>query len=78
MAETTTGGEALSRNEVADRLNDIASALGEDEQLQICVGTKRVALSPPDELNYRIEVTEKRSRFRGDRETIAVTLDWKP
>jgi amphi-Trp domain-containing protein len=78
MTETTTNGEVLSRKATADRLNDIASALRDGEQLTIRVGNKQVSLDPPSEVDYHIEVTEKQSRFRGSRETIELTLDWKP
>lgn len=78
MAETTNSGEVLSREAAADRLNDIASALRTEEDFQIRVGNKQVSLDPPPELNYHIEVTEKQSRFRGSRETVEITLDWKP
>lgn len=78
MPETTTHGETLSRTAAADRLEAIASALRGGETLQVRVGNKDVALSPPPDVNYRVEVTEKQSRFRGSRETVQVTLDWKP
>lgn len=78
MADQTTNVESLDRDAAADRLNDIASALRTGGDLTVSAGNKDVTLSPPDTVSYRIEITEKRSRFRGNRETVSVELDWKP
>lgn len=78
MAEQTTSAESLDRGTAADRLNDLASSLRGGEELTVRVGNKDVTLDPPNELDVRIDVIEKRSRFRGDRETVRIELDWKP
>lgn len=78
MAEQTTSAESLDRGAAADRLNDLASSLRNGEQLTVRVGNKDVSLDPPNKLDYRVDVIEKRSRFRGDRETVKIELDWKP
>lgn len=78
MAEQTTSDDTLDRETAADRLNDIASELRSGEDIRVRVGNKSVKLDPPENINYRIEVTEKRKRFRGSRETVRIELDWKP
>lgn len=77
MAEQTSTTESLDGDEVADRLEAIASAFRNDE-FTVTVGNKRVALRPPETINYHIGVTEKQNRFRGNRETVRIELDWKP
>jgi amphi-Trp domain-containing protein len=78
MAERTTNAETLERALAADKLSDIATALREGEQMRVRVGNKNIELDPPEEVNYQIEVIEKKKRFRGNRETIKIELDWKP
>lgn len=78
MAEQTTNAESLDRATAADRLNAIASALRDGEECKIRVGNKNVSLNPSEVIGYRVDVIEKRSRFRGSRETVKIELDWKP
>jgi amphi-Trp domain-containing protein len=78
MAEQTTSDNTLDREAVADRLNDLAAEIRTGDDLRVRVGNKNVTLHPPETINYRVEVIEKRKRFRGSRETIRIELDWKP
>jgi len=78
MAETTMNGEPLSQQAAADRLNSLASALREGNELPVSVRNKDVTHKPSEMMNYRMEVTEKRSRFCESRGTVQMTLDWKP
>lgn len=78
MAEQTTNAEPLDRAAAADRLNDLASALRSGDDFTVPVGNKEIALTPSEPINYRIEVVEKQRRFRGNRETVKIELDWKP
>ncbi|PSQ61272.1 MAG: amphi-Trp domain-containing protein [Halobacteriales archaeon SW_8_66_22] len=78
MAEQTSTTEQLDRERAADRLNDLASALRNGEEMTVPVGNKDIALTPPDSVNYSIDVVEKQRRFRGSRETVRIELDWKP
>ena len=78
MADQTTDTKKINRDAVADRLNDLAGELRSGEKMTVRVGNKDVALSPPETVNYRIDVIEKQSRFRGDRETVKIEIDWKP
>ena len=78
MAHETKTTEQLNREQVADRLNEIARELREGEDMTVSVGNKDIALSPSETVNYSINVVEKKSRFRGRRETVRIELDWKP
>ena len=78
MAEQTADAKKIDRDAVADQLNDLAGELRSGERMTVRVGNKDVALSPPETVEYRIEVIEKQSRFRGDRETVKIEIDWKP
>jgi amphi-Trp domain-containing protein len=78
MAEQTTNAESFDRETAAQRLDAIADALRDGEDFTVSVGNKDVSLSPPETVDYRIDVIEKRARFRGSRETVQIELDWKP
>jgi amphi-Trp domain-containing protein len=78
MAQETKITEQLKREQVADRLNEIARELREGDGMTVNVGNKDIALSPADTVNYSINVVEKQSMFRGSRETVRIELDWKP
>jgi amphi-Trp domain-containing protein len=78
MAEETSSAEQLKRERAADRLNAIASGLREGKDMTVSVGNKDIALNPADTVDYRIDVVEKQRRFRGNRETVRIELDWKP
>ncbi|WP_436903365.1 amphi-Trp domain-containing protein [Halovenus halobia] len=77
MADQTTSTENLDRDAVAKRLTDLADELRSGENTTVRVGNKDVALTPPEILDYRIDVVEKQSRFRGNRETVRIEIDWK-
>jgi len=78
MAERTVQGKKVERTVAADKLNDIASSFRGGGPIEIRVGNKTVNLSPPEQINYNIEVVEKQRRFRGNHERITIELDWKP
>lgn len=78
MSDQTTNTEKIDRDAVADRLNDLAGELRSGENMTVRVGNKDVALTPSETVDYRIDVVEKQSRFRGDRETVRIEIDWKP
>lgn len=77
MADKTTHGEKLSREEAAERLEELAAELREGSG-NIQVGNKTIELSPSEKIAYEIGVRERSSLLRGDYETITVKMDWKP
>jgi len=78
MAEQTTNAESLDREAAADRLESVAAELREGEEFTVRVGNKDISLNPSEPIDYRVDVIEKRARFRGSRETVRIELDWKP
>lgn len=79
MAETTQSEEKMSREDVAAYLRRVADQFdsGEDE-IGVEVGNKTVSLRPQEQVNVDVEVVERSSKLRGDRETLDIELDWKP
>lgn len=78
MAERTSDSERVDRETAADRLEDVARELRQAEDVRIRVGNKNVELQPPETLTYEIDVVERTSMLRGDRETVEIELRWKP
>ncbi|MWG33515.1 amphi-Trp domain-containing protein [Halomarina oriensis] len=77
MAEKLQDEAKLSREDAADRLEGLAREIREGSG-SIRVGNKTVELSPSEEVTYEISVKERSSLLRGNRETITVTMEWKP
>jgi amphi-Trp domain-containing protein len=67
-----------TRGNVADRLREMADQIDEDGNAEFQVRNRTISLQPPDSINYIVEVREKSTRFRGDRESVTVKIDWKP
>lgn len=78
MSDQTTNVETIDGDAIADRLNDLAGELRSGENITVRVGNKDVALTPPETVEYQIDVIEKQSRLRGDRETVKIEIDWEP
>ena len=55
-------------------MNDLASTLRNGEGMRVPVGNKDITLTPPEDVNYSIDVVEKQRRFRGGRETVLSTM----
>ncbi|WP_254522210.1 amphi-Trp domain-containing protein [Natrinema caseinilyticum] len=51
---------------------------GADETVTVPVGNKNVSLHPPHHVDVSIEVVERSSMLRGNRETVDIELSWKP
>ncbi|WP_254527925.1 amphi-Trp domain-containing protein [Natrinema gelatinilyticum] len=49
-----------------------------EETITVPVGNKDVSLHPPQNVDVSVEVVERSSMLRGDRETIDIELSWKP
>ncbi|TMT85383.1 amphi-Trp domain-containing protein [Haloterrigena sp. H1] len=79
MAQRTTTDETLPRDEFAAYLRELATEFERgDEQITVPVGNKNVALTPPETINVSVEVVERSSMLRGERETVDIELSWKP
>ena len=78
MAQRTTADETLPREDLATYLRELAAEFERDnEGITVPVGNKNVALTPPETLDMSVEVVERSSMLRGDRETVAIELSWK-
>lgn len=77
MADRTSHTDTLTADQVADRLRKLADAF-ESGETRVDVGNKSVHLSPPESVNYQIDVIERSSLLRGNNETVEIELDWKP
>jgi amphi-Trp domain-containing protein len=67
-----------TRGNVADRLRTIADQIDEGGDAEFQVRNRTISLQPPDSINYMVEIREKSTMFRGDRESVTVKIDWKP
>jgi amphi-Trp domain-containing protein len=79
MAQRTTADETLPREELAAYLQELATEFeGESEVVIVPVGNKNVSLNPPHNVDVSVEVVERSSMLRGNRETVEIELSWKP
>lgn len=78
MANRTSAEHELDRQELASTLHGLAEEFeGGHEEIDVEVGNKRVTLEPRETVTYEIEVTERTSRLRKNREEIDLALRWK-
>ena len=79
MADRTQSNVTMERSELAAYLTDLAEEFDRgDEQVDVTVGNKTVTLHPPENVQCDVEVVERSSVLRGNRETIELQLSWKP
>jgi len=77
MADRTSYTDTVTREQIAEQLRDLADAF-ESADTTVEVGNKSVHLSPPDSINYQIDVVERSSLLRGKNESVEIELGWKP
>lgn len=79
MADRTTAEQELTRSELAAYLRGLAEEFErEADDIAVDVGNKTVSLSPPEMVDCNVEVVERSSVLRGQRESIDIELRWKP
>lgn len=79
MADRTQSADKLTREELSTYLKGLAEEIERgEEQISIPVGNKSVTLSPPNQVNCDVEVVERSSVLRGNREIVDIELSWKP
>ncbi|MFP8951428.1 amphi-Trp domain-containing protein [Natrialbaceae archaeon A-arb3/5] len=79
MAQRTTADETLTRDELATYFERLAEEFAGDETpVDIQVGNKTVALTPPETVDLSVDVIERNSMLRGKHETVEIELGWKP
>ncbi|MFC6826534.1 amphi-Trp domain-containing protein [Halopelagius fulvigenes] len=77
MANSTESKQTMDRQEFADYLRELADQFDGDSDANILVGNKRVNLSPTRKVETEVEVVERSSVLRGDKESIDLTAHWK-
>lgn len=79
MADRTRTEETMPRPELAAYLEELAAEFERGgEEIAVAVGNKTVALHPPENVDIEVDVVERSSVLRGERETIDIKLSWKP
>lgn len=77
MADSTEHKTKMNRDEFADLLRTLADQFERDGEMDVVVGNKTVQLHPPDTLKSEIEVVERSSILRGNRESLELDVNWK-
>ena len=79
MAQRTSAEETMTREELATYLAELAGEFERgEEKISVGVGNKSVTVHPPENVDVSVEVVERSSMIRGQRETIDIELRWKP
>lgn len=76
MVTKTLTEEEYTREEAADRLEELAAAL-RDGDFDVRVENKTVSLRPPETIAMELGIRESSSILRGERESVTITMDWK-
>ena len=78
MVERTDDTQKLGRQDVARLLRELADEFDRDHaNVDVPVGNKTIALSPPETVTAEVEVLERSGMFRGDQERVRVDLRWE-
>ena len=78
MANKELEENELTREEAADRLEEIADDLRSGDSFNIEIENRTIHLSPSSSIGMEVGVRESSSLLRGDRETVTIKMDWKP
>ena len=79
MADRTQSKRTMERSELATYLAGLAEEFDRGgEEIDVTVGNKTVTLHPPEAVECDVEVLERSSVLRGNRETVEIELSWKP
>ncbi|PSP69144.1 amphi-Trp domain-containing protein [Halobacteriales archaeon SW_12_67_38] len=78
MAEKNVSEDELDRAEAADRLRTIADDLEEGEEFNVDIGNKTISLSPTSVIGFEVGARESSSILRGSRESVTITMGWRP
>jgi amphi-Trp domain-containing protein len=77
MADSTEHKTKMNREAFADYLRSLADQFEREGEMDISVGNKTVRLHPPDTVKSEIEVVERSSVLRGNRESLELDVNWK-
>ena len=78
MVDRTSDESELTRRDVGRYLEALGAEFQADtDSIDVTVGNKEIRLSPPETLTLSVNVVERTSRLRADRETVEIELRWK-
>lgn len=78
MPQKTAVPEEMTREEVAQRLHELAEEFEGEREVVARTGNKTVELEPARDVAYELTVRERGSILRGNRESITIRMGWKP
>lgn len=77
MSDSTEHSETMNREEFASFLRRLAEEFEKEGDIDVPVGNKSVRLHPPEDVKKEIEVVERSSLLRGNKEAIELDVRWK-
>jgi len=78
MVQRTDATLSMTREELSGYLRRLADELEGEGNVTVPVDNRRVQLHPSDSITCEVEVVERSSRLRSDRETVSIEMRWKP
>ncbi len=77
MADSTKHEETVDREEFVTYLRRLADEFEKEGDIDVPVGNKTVRLHPPGKVTRKVEVVERSSILRGDKESLKLDITWK-
>ncbi|NHN46975.1 amphi-Trp domain-containing protein [Halostella sp. JP-L12] len=78
MAQKTGTKTSMSREQLGEYLQDLGRQLAGEEGVTVRIENRNVTLRPSDSVSVEVEVTERSSLLRSNREKVSLDMSWKP
>ncbi|WP_135535637.1 amphi-Trp domain-containing protein [Halostella pelagica] len=78
MVQRTDATQRMNRKEMGEYLQRLGEQMADEGPISVPVANRRVQLHPAEAISCDIEVVERSTLLRGDRETISMEISWKP
>lgn len=78
MAQKTGTKTSMSRERLGEYLQDLGEQLAGEDEVTVRIENRNVTLRPSDSVNVEVEVTERSSLLRSNREKVSLDMSWKP
>ena len=78
MAQKTGTKTSMSREQLGEYLQDLGQQLAGEDDVTVRIENRNVTLRPSDSVSVEVEVTERSSLLRSNREKVSLALSWKP
>ena len=78
MAQKTGTETSMSRERLGEYLQDLGEQLAGEDEVTVRIENRNVTLRPSDSVSVEVEVTERSSLLRSNREKVSLDLSWKP